>query len=167
MGQNELIMLALLAAPVLLLMVLRVNATMVFLSLCLGYVLMQFLGTDGISFAKMFLSERSMTANVVQLSLLLFPAVFTLLFMIHTVRGGRLLLNVLPALAVGCLSLLFVVPLLPGGTAHAITNLTLWHQALRLQSGIVGAGALISLLFLWTQRPRARSEPRAKRKGSD
>lgn len=167
MGQNELIMLALLAVPVILLMLLRVNATMVFLSLCLGYVVMQFLSADAVSFAQMFLSQRTITANVVQLFLLLFPAVFTLLFMIRTARGGRLLLNVLPALAVGCLSMIFVVPLLPGGTARAITDLVLWHQALRLQSGIVGAGALISLLFLWTQRPRGRSDARAKHKGSD
>lgn len=149
-----LIVLALVGAPVLVLMLLRISATMVFLGLCLGYVVMQFLGGDAQSFASLFTAHATVSTSVMKLVLLLFPAVFTALFMIHTVRGARLLLNLLPALAVGCLTALLVVPLLPSGLAHGVSSLALWHQVTRLQDLIVGAGALVSLLLLWTQRPR-------------
>lgn len=163
MDKNQLLVLGILAAPVVVLMVLRINATLVFLSLCLGYVLMQFLGPDAKSFAETFMSHTTLSTNVMKLVLLLFPVVFTSLFMIFTVRGVKLALNVLPALAVGCLGVLLVVPLLPPGTSHAITDMSLWHQAVRLQALIVGAGALISLLFLWLQRPRRGGDEKGKK----
>jgi hypothetical protein len=163
MGQNQAIVLGLLAAPVLVLMLLRINATMVFLSLCLGYVVMQFLGADAKTFADVFMTHAAVSTNIMQLGLLLFPAIFTTLFMIRTVRGAKLVMNILPAVAVGSLTVLFVVPLLPPGTSHAITGLRLWQEAIRLQDIIVGAGALVSLLFLWTQRPRRDKEERGKR----
>jgi len=163
MNPNQAIVVGLLAAPVLVLMILRINATLVFLSLCLGYVLMQFLGADTQSFAETFMTHAAMSTNVMKLVLLLFPAVFTALFMIFTVRGAKLIVNILPAVAVGCLTVLLVVPLLPPGTSHAITGLTLWQQAVRLQALIVGAGSLISLLFLWLQRPRRSGDEKGKR----
>lgn len=164
MGQHEAIVIGLFVAPVLVLMLLRINATMVFLSLCLGYLVMQLLTSDVQAFATTFMTHAAVSANTMKLGLLLFPAVLTALFMIGTARGSRLILNVLPALAVGCLAALLVVPLLPPGMAHAIMGIALWHQALRLQSVIVGTGALISLFFLWAQRPRRASDDRSSRR---
>src|SRR5215471_15170971 len=120
MSPNQALVIGLLAAPILILMILRINATLVFLSLCLGYVLMQFLGTDTQAFADTFMTHATLSTNVMKLTLLLFPAVFTALFMIFTMRGAKLILNILPSLAVGSLVVLLVVPLLPPGTAHAI-----------------------------------------------
>ena len=162
MNANEGIVIGLVAAPILVLMILRINAGVVFSSLCLGYVLMQFLGNDAKSFAELFMAHAAVSTNIMKLGLLLFPAVFTALFMIHTVRGVKLVMNVLPALAVGCLLALLVVPLLPPGLSHAITNLAAWRQAIRLQDLIVGAGALVSLLSLWLQRPRQNNKEHGK-----
>jgi hypothetical protein len=163
MGQNQAILIGLLAGPVLLIMGLRINATMVFLSLCLGYVVMQFLGADAQSFAELFMTHAAISSNIMKLALLLFPVVFTALFMIHTIRGAKLVLNVLPAVGVGCLTVLFVVPLLPPGTAHAIGNLQWWRLALQLQAIVVGAGALVSVFFLWMQRPHKDADERGRR----
>ncbi|HEU4966823.1 MAG TPA: hypothetical protein VFT53_05075 [Candidatus Saccharimonadales bacterium] len=155
MGQHDLIILGLFAAPVLLLMLLRVNAALVFVSLCVGYVITQFLANDIQSFADLFVSHgASVSVSVMRLALLLFPAAFTTLFMIGTVRKARLLLNILPALAAGCLAALLVVPLLTPGTAQSIMSSSLWAQVVRLQSALVGGGALISMFFIWTQRPK-------------
>ena len=162
MNQNLIILGGLLAAPVLALMMLRINATLVFLSLCLGYVVMQFLGADAQSFAETFMTHATLSTNIMKLVLLLFPAVFTMVFMIRTVRGGKLVLNILPSLAVGCLTVLLVVPLLPPGLSHAIASTAVWQQAERLQSLVVGAGALLSLLFLWMLRPKHGSEEHGK-----
>lgn len=159
MGQHDFIILGLGLTPVLLLMLLRVNAALVFVSLCVGYVAAQFLGNDIQSFANLFISHGSaVSVSVMRLGLLLAPAVLTMLFMIGTVRKTRLVLNMLPALATGCLVVLLVVPLLPSSTANAVTGSSLWVQFSRLQSAIVGASALISLFFLWTQRPKKRHE---------
>lgn len=163
MGPNEAVLIGLFAAPVLLLMLLRANATLVFLSMCLGYVVMQFLGDEAQSFANLFMPQASVSANLMKLGLLLFPVVFTTLFMVRTLRGSKLVFNVLPSLAVAFLTVLFIVPLLSPGLSHAITSLTLWHKLVLLQALIVGAGALISLFFLWLQRPHKGDDEHRKR----
>jgi len=162
MSTNEIVLIALFAAPVLVLMLLRTNATLVFLSLCLGYVVMQFLGNEARSFADLFMPQASLSTNVMELVLLLFPAVFTTLFMMRTQRGAKLVFNVLPAVATGFLVMLLVVPLLSPGIGHAIMALSLWHQLTRVQALVIGAGALVSLLFLWLQRPHKSGDEHGK-----
>src|SRR6266849_4182234 len=94
------------AVPALLLMVLRINAAIVFLSLCLGDVLVQFTGKDAGSFVNLFSSSTASDYSA-SIALLLLPAVFTMLVMIGTVRGHvRMVLNALPAVAVGVVGLL-------------------------------------------------------------
>jgi hypothetical protein len=154
MDHNLVLVVGLVVIPVVILMLLRINATMVFLGLCLGYVLTQFLGNDVNSFAQTFLGHVNVSTSVMKLVLLLFPAVFTALFMIRSVRGTKLLINLLPALGVGCFSALLIVPLLPPGISHAITNMKVWHEALRLQDLIIGLSALASLMTLWLLRTK-------------
>ena len=162
MSTNEIVLIVLFAAPVLAIMLLRANATLVFLSLCLGYFVMQFLGNEARSFADLFMPQASLSTNVMELVLLLFPAVFTTLFMMRTMRRVKLALNVLPAVAAGFLVMLLVVPLLSPGISHAIMALNLWHQLTRVQALVIGVGALVSLLFLWLQRPRKSGEEHGK-----
>jgi hypothetical protein len=162
MSTNEIVLIVLFAAPLALLMLLRANATLVFLSLCLGYVVMQFLGTEARSFADMFMPQASLSTNVMELGLLLFPPVFTTLFMMRTLRGTKLAFNLLPAIATGFLAMLLIVPLLSPGISYAIMGLTLWHQLARAQTLVIGVGALVSLLFLWLQRPHKSGDEHSK-----
>jgi hypothetical protein len=151
---------ALAIIPVGLLLWLRVNATLVFLSLCLGNVLVQFVAKDTVDFLTLHASQipqQASTAsnNDIKLVLLLLPVVLTFVFMIRTVRGQlKLILNVLPALGVGLLGALLVVPLLPTGLSHSVISSSLWAKATNVQDLIVGASALICLLVLWMQRPK-------------
>ena len=148
-------------APVLVLMILRVNAALVFLSLCLGDVLVRFTANDAGSFLTTFSGSHTVTSvttsnSNVKIILLLFPVVLTTIFMVRTVQGGtRLLLNILPAAGVGLLGALLLVPLLPPGLAHNVIGSSLWDQAQKAQVLIVGASALVCLLVLWLQRPKA------------
>lgn len=162
MGGNLLIVIGLVVIPIIVIMLLRINATMVFLGLCLGYVLTQFLGNDAKSFAQTFLGHTTISTSVMKLVLLLFPAILTALIMIRTVRSSKLVLNIFPTLGVGCLLALLVVPLLPSGTAHAIDKMQVWQQAQRLQDLIIGISALVSLLTLWLLRPKQSNEKHAK-----
>jgi hypothetical protein len=152
------------------LMILRVNATLVFLSLCLGSVLVQFVAKDVANLFSLFAAQAphsvAVANNNTKLLLLLTPVVLTAIFMIRTVRGkGRLVLNLLPAAGVGLLGALLVVPLLPPGLSHNIVRSPLWDQVQNAQSTIVGACAVVCLLVLWLQRPKTGDEKHKKHKG--
>jgi len=150
--------------PVLLLMLLRINATLVFLSLCLGDVLVKFLSADAIDMADSFSAHGSSAGQAaVKVALLLAPVVITMIFMIKSVRKNRQLLNLLPSLGVGLLLLLLIVPLLTPGLSHNIVASPLWSQVLKAQDLIVGISALLCLFFLLLQRPKNQEEGKKRR----
>ncbi|MGF7229489.1 MAG: hypothetical protein ACQR33_05950 [Candidatus Saccharibacteria bacterium] len=154
---HDVFLIAMLGLPVIALTVLRINAVMVFLSLCLGEVLVRFVATEANTMLTLFAPHASsIGGSTIQIAVLLLPAVLTSIFMVFSIRGrGKLLFNVLPALGVGSLTALMVVPLLPIGTQHAIETQSLWDQLAKLQALIVSASAVVSLLFLWAQRRKA------------
>jgi Na+(H+)/acetate symporter ActP len=159
----EIILAAVAIIPVVLLMLLRINATLVFLSLCLGNVLVQFVSPDVHDFLTLFSSKSahnvSATDQTIKIALLLLPVVLTAVFMIRTIRGnGKLFLNLLPAAGVGLLGALLIVPLLPGGISHNLMATTIWTETSKAQDLIVGASALICLFVLWLQRPKTGGE---------
>lgn len=142
------------ALPIVLMTVLRINAAIVFLGLCLGSVLVQFAGKDASSFVNLFSSNKLMSEFGASIALLLLPAVFTMIVMIGTVRGKfRLVLNLLPAVAVGVVGLLLAKPLFSPGLQGAVAGTQAWHSLQQLQVLIVSASTIVSLLFLWLQRP--------------
>jgi hypothetical protein len=50
--------------------------------------------------------------------------------------------------------LLLAVPLCSAGVRGAITTTPMWHDLVRLQALIVAASTIVSLFFLWLQRPK-------------
>jgi len=161
---------AIVLVPIIILLVLRINATLVFLSLCLGDVLVQFVAPDANSFFQLFSARLPAGIdkgnNMIKITLLLLPVVLTAIFMIRTIKGrGRLVLNVLPAAGVGMLGALLVVPLLPTGLGYHIIDSSLWPQVLKLQNLIVSASALVCLLVLWLQRPKTGGKHSKHHKG--
>lgn len=152
-------LIAIITIPVVLLMALRINATLVFLSLCLGNVLALFVAEDAGWMMTLFSDSvpqtGSLTESSIKLGLLLLPVLFTAVFMIRTVKGTfGLVLNLFPALGVGLLGALLAVPLLPSGAAQNIVNSSLWLQVVKSQDLIVGGSALLCLFVLWLQRPK-------------
>lgn len=145
--------------PAILLVIFRINAALVFLSLCLGDVLVQFVAPDADSLLGLFSSHNfnvhSTGSNTIRLFLIAVPAILTSIFMIRTVKGHfKLAINVLPAMGVGLLSALLVVPLLSKGLQHDIITSSLWDQALKSQDLIVGSSAMVCMFVLWLQRPK-------------
>lgn len=147
------------AAPVVLLTVLRVNAMLVFLSLCLGSVLVQFISKDAADTVGIMMSDGTTNRTLVSLFLLFTPAVLTTVFMIRTVRGKtKQLLNLLISVAVGSLILLLAEPLLPAEIRATLADTAIWLYLQKLQVLIITLGAIFSLLFLWLQRPKRHEE---------
>lgn len=149
-----------LAVPLVVLMLLRVNASLVFLSACLGAVLLHYVGNDAADFANMFLPFLS--GNNLRLALVFLPVVLTTIFMIKTVRGASLLFNILPAVGTGLLIAIMAIPLLPHDLAVQVQASSVWHTLQQVQALAVGASALVCLFFLWTQRPKHSQDKHAK-----
>jgi len=158
---------AIIILPIILLMIARISASLVFLSLCLGNVLVQYVGPNSSNFVNVLTPQVqgiiNPTDNGIRLFLLLAPVVLTSIFMIKSVHGtGRLILNLLPAAGVGLLGALLVVPLLPSGISFDILNSDVYSQIKKAQVIIVGGSALVCLLFLWMQRPKGGHHKRKK-----
>ena len=143
-----------LAVPLAVLMLLRINAALVFLSVCLGYVLVELVAKDANSLVTFLAPEAdSLSKTTWQLVLLLAPVVVTCVIMLFSVKGRlRALINVVPAVAVSVLLVLLIVPLLTPGLRYELQAAPLWQQLHSTQSAIVSLGAFVSLVLLWTQR---------------
>ena len=151
---NNIELIIALVIPLVILTVLRINAAMVFLSLCLGYVLVTFVANDADSLISFLAPDtNSMSASTLRLGMLLTPVVLTSMFMLFSVHGRiKVALNALPAAGVGILGLLLAVPLFTPGLQYAIESQPLWQQISQAQAMTVGISAFISLIFLWVQR---------------
>ncbi len=156
---HDIPLLILLFAPLVVFTLLGVNAAVVFLSLCLGQVLVQYVGSElisGLTTLSPHFSE--VNKSLVQLGLLFAPAVASTVIMIGSVRGnGKKILNALPSVGVGLLAALMSVPLFAPGLRKAVQAGSFWQQLSRAQALAVGITALISLVFLWTQRRSVKS----------
>ncbi len=164
---NPLILaIAIVAIPIVVLTVLRINAAIVFLSLCLGEVLVMFVSTDATSTVGILNSTGRADTGMVSFGLLMVPAILTAFCMIGTVKGKLTqALNILPAIAVGALALLLAKPLFSTAMQSGIESTVVWEQLQGLQTIIVSASALISLFFLWIQRPKSGGGKAGKEEG--
>jgi len=161
------ILVGLAAIPLLLITWLRANGAITFMSLCLGSVLVTYTSGDVVSvFGSFSASHNQLTTNqYVQLGLLVIPFLLAILFTRKSVKGSsRKIFNVIPALATGLLFALLLVPLLPANLQHSIHDLQEWRQLSNAQTGIILAGAFISLVFLlFTHRTRSGEEAKKKK----
>jgi hypothetical protein len=153
------ILAVLILAPVVLLTFLKTNATLVFLSACLGDVLLQFVSPDAkqflISFTAKVPQKYDSGENLIKILLLLLPVLITTLIMIRTVHSkSKLYINVLPALGTGLLLALLITPLLPSSLSNNILHTQLWTQIQSLKDLIVGLSSLSCLIVLCLQRPK-------------
>lgn len=148
------VLIGLVALPVILLFFLRVNAAFVFLSLCLGSVLVRFAGDDAASIVSGASTSAYATSSTIQLALLIAPAFLTIIFMMGTVSDKKKILNILPAVVTGLLLALLAVPLLSPGLSSNITQLSAWQQVMQVQSGVIAISTLVCLVFLWASRPK-------------
>jgi hypothetical protein len=161
---EDLALLIALAAPAVVLTVLRINAAMVFLSLCLGAVLVQYVATEAVDMLKLFAPKSgNITVAMMQLVLLLAPAAVTAVVTLFSVKGRvRSLLNILPAVASSGLVVLLAVPLLAPGLRLSVQSQRTWTYVSKSEALVVGIGALISMVFLWAQRRNAKHGKRSK-----
>ena len=151
---------ALVLGPALIAVFLRVNAAILFMSLCVGELLVQNVSSDTVMILTSA-SEKasSVSQSTVELGLLLTPVILTMVFMFHSVHGTKSVVNILPAIGFGLMSALLVKPLLSPSFQKTLEQASVWHQILQAQTFIVALSAILALLFLWMQgRSKGHSE---------
>ena len=162
MNSSELILAVLILLPTITLFYFRISAPIVFLSLCLGNVLMQFVSPDAHEFLALFSAHvpRGVDtgSSLVKIILLLLPPILSSIFLIKTVKGNNKFINILPAIGVGALLALLLTPLLPTHLSSAVINSKAWTPLKNNQGAIVGVSSLVALAVLWVQHPKPAHE---------
>ena len=161
---NPLILMALITAvPIVLMLVLRTKAALVFMALCAGSVLATFASKATLDLVQTFYSNYSYTAeSVVLIALLVLPALLTIIFLRRTVTGPTFMINIVPTVLTGITALLLVVPLLPPGVRFSIFRTDIWGQLVQYQGVIVGAAVFMSCLQLWASSKGLKHKKRHK-----
>lgn len=162
---HDIALMVALILPAVVLVLLRINAALVFLSLALGLVLVEFVAGEANSLLTLFgLSGGSVSASTLQLILLFTPAAATFIMTIFSLHGRvRVVLNLIPAATAGAFAVLLAVPLLPSGLSSELQGQAIWRELVQAQALLVGVGAIVSLGFLWTQRRNLRHDDKRKR----
>ncbi len=150
--QNIALLLAIIV-PVALLILLRTNAAIVFLSLCAGYLLVNFVGDEAGLVGSMVGNNSLVVSQYFKVALLLLPALLSAIILTKSMRGPKGLLNVLPAIAVGLVGVLLAVPLLPSTPQHAISSVSGWAMLNDYKQLVIIASVVVSLVILWFARP--------------
>ncbi len=139
----------LILGPAVITFLLRSHAALGFLVLCTGFVL----STSVIGDLKQLLSQAdlSVTESTLALVLLIAPLVITLLF----VRGPKknsfkFWLQIAVALCAGGLLALSVGPIISTSTNMGLSNSPIWEVLTDIQSLVIGIGAALSLMLIWS-----------------
>lgn len=145
---SDIVLIAAIAVPVVLLLALRTHAAIVFLSLCAGSILLKYIGDDAV-LSLSFLWSGEVAESVIRLGVLLIPVLLSAIFLRRSMSGPKFIVNILPAVVVGVVGALLAVPLLPNATQGNLTGSQAWQTLEQAQELIVGAGILVSLAGLW------------------
>lgn len=162
---DPLVLLAILfAAPILLILVSRANAAIIFLALCAGNVLQTFVGDDAQLLIQGLLNNYSPASGVyIRLGIMLIPVLFALLFLRGSVSGGKNLINIFPAITVGILNVFLAVPLLPDDLKSEIYGTSVWSQISEFQAILIGGSVFISLVIVFSGK-RNHGHKRGRKK---
>ena len=137
----------LVALPVLLALIFRVNAIFVFLSICAGYFL-QFALSDDFDLAFATVVRGTDSIVVARLVLLFLPLVLTL-FLVRKSQGKSLILQFLPLIFSGLFLAIITLPLLPPGVEADIYG-TAYGDNLRTAGDLIMTAAVVSnLVLVW------------------
>ncbi len=152
---NAAILLGVLAGvPVVVAILRRVSAVLLFLSVAIGGLLVTYLGDDAILASRM-VARGANVPMIAQLVLLALPPVLTLFLLKRTMSRAKFFLHLLPLLATGLSFAILVLPILP---SHMQAELfaTPYGAPLRNSQDIVigGTAALVLLLMLIAYRPK-------------
>jgi hypothetical protein len=156
---NALVM-GVIALTLILVIVLRANASLVFLVLCSGVVLNMMIGDDAVLIANSGLADVNRgIESFVRIGLILVPTILSLLFLRKSVPKNRIAMQVPSALAVGSAILLLVAPLM---NTSLITDSSAYVELKKYQAAVFIVGILTGLLLNTLARQKHPHEQTSK-----
>jgi hypothetical protein len=144
------ILAAFVLTPVILAFFLKSNAATSFLALCAGFVVISFAGVD----LKHLSGQLSFSINsgVLNLTLLILPLLFTLLFTKGKAKDGvGRVVNLAIALCAGGLLAVAGIPLLSDSVRADFANSDVWARMQNIQAAVIGVGVFLSLVMTWAK----------------
>jgi len=146
------------AIPIVLAIVLRVNAVFLFLSLMVGELMVTYLSNDAVTVAGSF-SKGAQQDKLVPIILLWLPIALTLLFLRKSLPTSKLPLHIVPIIATGLAGAVLTLNLLSSSFQNGVYASQYGSTFKQIQDFIVvGAGILILLLVWATYRRPHHSE---------
>ncbi len=151
------VIIGLTAAPVLIGLLLRVQPSLLFVSILAGYVLALFL-TDDTSVAIGMLAPHVHVGQFIQIILLALPVVLTLVLARKSANQKWLVLQPIILTACGLLFAVLMQPFLPTGLRAKINSTPVGTNLERAQHVVVAVAILVNLVFMWLSS-RVHQEP--------
>lgn len=141
-------MAALIAGPILLTLIFRVNALYTFISIGVGYLL-QLALSDDVDLALAAIIKGSNSIVFAQFILLITPIVLTM-FVLKKTASRTFLLQIVPLLLSGLLLAALSLSLLPPAIEQAIYDLPYGSSIRGAQDLVIAAAAISNLLLMWS-----------------
>jgi divalent metal cation (Fe/Co/Zn/Cd) transporter len=160
---TEAILAAFVLGPAIIAFLLKSNAALSFLALCAGFVVISFAGSD----IKSLTGELnfSISSGILNLSLLIMPLLFTLLFTKGKAKNGfGRALHLTIALFAGVLLALAGVPLLNESLRSGFSDSDIWAQLQKAQAIVVGVGVFLSLVVMWAKNLKRSKDKKKKQR---
>ena len=135
---------------VVILLISKTNAGLVFLSLCAGNTLLQF-ADKNLSYINTKLEENNLTSRFIvsqgllRIIIVLVPVVAIVIFTKHYHGRSKWLMQLFPAIATGMLGCLIIIPLLSASAQNSIATSGTWSLIQKYQIPIVAIGLLIAV----------------------
>ncbi len=144
----DVILAAAVGAIALTLLLLRTNAGVVFFSLCAGSVIASQLGGQASLLSSSVIKDGDINHGLVYIAMIILPALLSAFFLRKSVKSSQMLFDAIPAVAVGALTALLIVPLIPGELRPQLSNNDTWDILIRYQPVILVGGIVSSVLLL-------------------
>lgn len=160
---TPLILLAAIAGvPVLVALLLRVNAVFLYLSVAAGNLLVMSVADDADLVLGMVASGVN-TRMVARFGLLLVPVVLTLLFLRKTMPRSKMLLHILPIVGSGLMLAAFALPFLSSDAQAQVYDSTYGEIINSAQDIVIGAATLLTLFLAWFSYRNKDSKRRGRK----
>lgn len=130
-------------------LIIRISAVFLFVAVVAGELLVRTVGDDAGLALGAFVKNQN-TPTIANLLLLILPLVFTILFLKKSLAKSKVLLHIIPFVAVGTLLFLFIVPIVPSSLQAQILGDPITSSVVKSQDLIIAATSILILVTMWT-----------------
>lgn len=154
---------AIVALPIVLGVLLRVNASHLFFSVMAGELLARYFGEEAESAIHAMLNSDVAT-EYAHLFILTLPVVLTAIVLKNSISRSRALINIFPLVVTGIVYAAFAIPLLPAELQAKVQATPIGQDFANSSAAVIGFIVLFQLVILWLLNRGEESKRKRKRK---